>query len=107
MSNWRDPSWRNVKIVMDGLESETRDARGGLFGDNVIDIEEKPIIQLLVDEVSTPFLLTPGPPSILHLSGLFNFVVVVRFVLLLRGLYFYHQRDISIIHPFRNTPDDA
>jgi cation-transporting ATPase 13A2 len=51
MSNWRDPSWRSLKDVMDGLESDTRDARGGLFGENVIDIEEKPIIKLLVDEV--------------------------------------------------------
>lgn len=55
MSNWRDPSWRNLKDVMNGLEGETRDARAGLFGDNVIDIDEKPIIQLLIDEVlNTP-----------------------------------------------------
>jgi len=51
MSNWRDPSWRNLKDIMNGLEGETRDARAGLFGDNVIDIDEKPIIQLLIDEV--------------------------------------------------------
>jgi cation-transporting ATPase 13A2 len=54
MSNWRDPSWRNLKDVMNGLEGETRDAREGLFGDNVIDIEEKPIVQLLIDEVPLP-----------------------------------------------------
>jgi cation-transporting ATPase 13A2 len=55
MSNWRDPSWRNVKDVMDGLEGDTRDARAGLFGENIINIEEKPILNLLVDEV------TPSP----------------------------------------------
>ena len=57
MSNWRDPSWRNVKDVMDGLEGDTRDARAGLFGENIINIEEKPIINLLIDEV---------PPRPLH-----------------------------------------
>lgn len=59
MSNWRDPSWRNLKDVMNGLEGETRDARAGLFGDNVIDIEEKPIIQLLIDEVQNPLAKSP------------------------------------------------
>jgi hypothetical protein len=57
MSNWRDPSWRNVKDVMDGLEGDTRDARAGLFGDNVINIDEKPIIKLLIDEVHLPIFL--------------------------------------------------
>ena len=56
MSNWRDPSWRNVKDVMDGLEGDTRDARAGLFGENIINIEEKPILNLLIDEV------TPSSP---------------------------------------------
>jgi len=51
MSNWRDPSWRSLKDIMHGLEGEVHDARTGLFGANVIDIEEKPILRLLVDEV--------------------------------------------------------
>jgi len=52
MSNWRDPSWRKVKDILDGLEGDIHDARAGLFGENVIDIEEKPIVQLLIDEVA-------------------------------------------------------
>ena len=38
---------------MDGLEGDTRDARAGLFGENVIEIEEKPVLKLLVDEVTS------------------------------------------------------
>ena len=77
MSNWRDPSWRNLKDVLDGLEGDTRDARAGLFGENVIDIEEKPILKLLIDEVlSTSFNSDPGPSSILHLPSLLNHFVV-------------------------------
>ena len=62
MSNWRDPSWRSLKDITNGLEGETRDARAGLFGDNVIDIDEKPIIQLLMDEVET--LVEPNTKTI-------------------------------------------
>ena len=50
MSHWRD-SWRNVNDVKDGLEGETQEARARLFGENVIDIEEKPLMALLLDEV--------------------------------------------------------
>jgi cation-transporting P-type ATPase 13A2 len=51
MSNWRDPSWRYIKDVKDGLEGETQEARARLFGENIIEIEEKPILRLLIDEV--------------------------------------------------------
>lgn len=53
MSNWRDPSWRKVKNVKQGLEGETQEARARLFGSNVIDIEQKPILRLLIDEVDS------------------------------------------------------
>lgn len=50
---------------MDGLEGDTRDARAGLFGDNIIEIEEKPVLKLLVDEVpSLSCASIPLPPSL-------------------------------------------
>ena len=64
MSNWRDPSWRNLKDVMDGLEGDTRDARAGLFGENVIDIEEKPVFKLLIDEVGPLPLICLCAPTL-------------------------------------------
>jgi cation-transporting ATPase 13A2 len=77
MSNWRDPSWRNLKDVMDGLEGDTRDARAGLFGENVIEIEEKPIMNLLIDEVPQSLtLLMVGAPSVLRFSSLFDYPLV-------------------------------
>jgi cation-transporting P-type ATPase 13A2 len=57
MSNWRDPSWRKLQDIVQGLEGETHEARKGLFGDNVINIEEKPILRLLIDEVLHPFYI--------------------------------------------------
>ena len=78
ISKWRDPSWRKLQDVKDGLEGETRDARARLFGENVIDIEEKPIIRLLLDEVYfylSVFIL--GLASLLHLSSVFNPPLVI------------------------------
>ena len=62
---------------MDGLEAEVRDARAGLFGKNIIDIEEKPILRLLIDEVipSTNILIL-DPPPILHIPSIFHHPLV-------------------------------
>jgi hypothetical protein len=67
MSNWRDPSWRNLKDVLDGLEGDTRDARAGLFGENIIDIEEKPIFKLLIDE-ARPLLIWADGRCYIHFT---------------------------------------
>jgi cation-transporting P-type ATPase 13A2 len=78
MSNWRDPSWRNLKDVLDGLEGDTHDARARLFGENVIDIEEKPIFKLLTDEArpEADVGLIVGVTSILHFPSIFNYFMV-------------------------------
>lgn len=50
-SNWKDPSWTDVKSIRAGLDSDERHRREQIFGKNQIDIRQKPIPQLLVDEV--------------------------------------------------------
>ena len=54
-NSWKDPLWNNVKSLREGLDSDERDIRHQVFGKNVIDIHQKTIPQLLLDEVSTPF----------------------------------------------------
>jgi cation-transporting ATPase 13A3/4/5 len=54
-NTWKDPSWTNVAALRDGLDNEERDYRELVFGRNVIDLEEKSIGQLLVDEAFHPF----------------------------------------------------
>ena len=49
--DWRDDGWTGVGSVKNGLEGSTRQQRLTLFGPNIIDIEGKSIISLLVDEV--------------------------------------------------------
>ena len=41
-----------MKVMRDGLDVDDRDSRELIFGKNVIDIQQKSIPQLLVDEVS-------------------------------------------------------
>lgn len=51
ISGWRDLAWTNVKVMRDGLDVDERDSRELIFGKNVIDIQQKSVPQLLVDEV--------------------------------------------------------
>lgn len=51
--DWKDPSWRNVKSLREGLDADERDRREQVFGPNVIDINQKSTIQIMIDEVST------------------------------------------------------
>ena len=51
-SDWKDPTWTDVKSIRAGLDSDERHRREQLFGKNQIDIQQKTIPQLLVDEVS-------------------------------------------------------
>ncbi|KAF2715019.1 P-type ATPase-like protein [Pleomassaria siparia CBS 279.74] len=54
-NTWKDPAWTNTSALREGLDNEERDYRELVFGRNVIDIEEKTVGQLLVDEAFHPF----------------------------------------------------
>lgn len=51
-NSWWDPQWTDIKALRAGLDSEERDPRDQVFGKNVIEIRQKSIPQLLLDEVS-------------------------------------------------------
>ncbi|EPQ57568.1 Ca-transporting ATPase [Gloeophyllum trabeum ATCC 11539] len=55
LKDWRDPSWKGVWSVRNGLQQPARHQRWMLFGPNVIDIEGKSTASLLIDEVIHPF----------------------------------------------------
>lgn len=54
-NSWKDPAWTSVKVLHEGVDGDDVDPRRLAFGANVIDIEEKSAMQLLVDEVFHPF----------------------------------------------------
>jgi cation-transporting ATPase 13A3/4/5 len=55
-SNWKDPAWTDARAMRTGIDVDEKENRELVFGKNLIDIQEKSIIQLLFDEVSTVFL---------------------------------------------------
>lgn len=93
-----------------GLDADERDSREQLFGQNNIDIHQKNIPQLLIDEVRPHTSLTalwrpltiPGFPSVLYLSGSESHPVVYGSVLLLCCLHFSY---FSVQHWDYSTGD--
>ncbi|CAJ2507776.1 Uu.00g089620.m01.CDS01 [Anthostomella pinea] len=54
-NGWKDPTWTRVRPLRAGIDGDEKDQREHVFGSNIIDIEQKSILQLLVDEVFHPF----------------------------------------------------
>jgi len=76
INGWKDPSWTNAKVMREGLDADERDSREQLFERNAIEIYQKTIPQLLVDEVGSLFIMSitvsdiyTGLPSLLHLPS--------------------------------------
>jgi len=111
-NSWKDPNWDDVRSIRSGIGGDEKRHRSLVFGDNVIDIEEKTTMQLLVDEVRLFYLMhslnnqkrwthwictadysltkQPGLPSILRISSSqFSFMDNGR-LLLLCHLYLYN-----------------
>nr|CAG8510149.1 13919_t:CDS:10 [Entrophospora candida] len=56
-SYWKDPSWVSTKLLKNGITRDTHNAREIIFGSNLIDIQEKSVYKLLLDEVLNPFYI--------------------------------------------------
>ncbi|KAF9206414.1 hypothetical protein BGZ49_002505 [Haplosporangium sp. Z 27] len=56
-SYWKDPDWSNAVNCERGIGRETYQERTMVFGQNIIDVQEKTIGQLLVQEVLHPFYI--------------------------------------------------
>lgn len=52
-NGWKDPCWSDIRAIRAGIDSEEKSHRDVVFGGNDIDIEEKSMSRLLVDEVRT------------------------------------------------------
>ncbi|EAS30876.2 P-type ATPase [Coccidioides immitis RS] len=53
--DWKDPNWISVKTLREGLDAEERDRREQVFGQNIIDIQQKSVPQIMIDEAFHPF----------------------------------------------------
>ena len=54
-NTWKDPTWTNTRSLRMGLDGDEKSFRQTVFGNNVIDIEAKTTMQILVDEAFHPF----------------------------------------------------
>ncbi|KAJ6171641.1 hypothetical protein N7470_000708 [Penicillium chermesinum] len=57
ISGWKDPAWTTAKAMRAGLDADERDSREQIFGQNNIEIQQKSVLQLLVDEAFHPFYI--------------------------------------------------
>ncbi|KAG0249555.1 hypothetical protein BG011_009135 [Mortierella polycephala] len=56
-SHWKDPDWLRAASCERGIGRETHQERTMVFGLNIIDVQEKTVGQLLVQEVLHPFYI--------------------------------------------------
>lgn len=54
-NTWKDPAWTNTESIRSGIDTEEKETREQVFGRNEIDIEQKSIGALLIDEAFHPF----------------------------------------------------
>lgn len=57
VKDWRDPMWVSTMAAAAGISWDAEKDRTTLFGPNLIDIEGKTTLQILVDEVLHPFYM--------------------------------------------------
>lgn len=94
-NHWADPQWTDTKTLREGLDSDERDIRDQVFGKNVLEIQQKSIPQLLMDEVSSQryistSLISLGISPLLRVSSCQSSTMVVGRILLLRHCNIYH-----------------
>ncbi|OAX83464.1 hypothetical protein ACJ72_02182 [Emergomyces africanus] len=86
-TGWKDPSWTSIKALRIGLTAEERDCREEVFGYNIIDIQQKSIPQIMVDEAFHPFYIFQ----------------VASLILWSMDAYYYYAACIFIISVFSIT----
>jgi hypothetical protein len=114
---WKDLSWNNIKSMRSGLDVDERDSRETVFGQNLIDIRQKSMGQLLVDEVNSVNFYTVkrivhhlmltvisiGPASVLHLPGCKFDPLVFGSILLLCCLHIHDLCQQYWRHYYRDA----
>ncbi|KAI1331917.1 hypothetical protein F5Y16DRAFT_421244 [Xylariaceae sp. FL0255] len=80
-NGWKDPAWTGVRLIRTGIDGDEKDQRECVFGPNLIDIEQKSIPQLLVDEVFHPFYVFQIASLILWSLDEYYYYAVCIFVM--------------------------
>ncbi|KAF3065032.1 hypothetical protein GL218_02213 [Daldinia childiae] len=78
-NGWKDPTWTRVRALRAGIDGEEKDHRERVFKTNLIDIDQKSIPQLLVDEVFHPFYVFQIASLILWSSDEYYYYAICIF----------------------------
>ena len=95
--SWWDPQWIGVKELRTGLDAEERDTRDKVFGKNIIEIQQKSIPHLLLDEVRLycePAVSTANWSQAFHPFYVFQ---IASLILWSMDEYYYYATAIFII----------
>lgn len=85
-NGWKDPLWTDVRAVREGVDSEEKSHRELVFGSNLIDIEQKSIFRLLVDEVFHPFYVFQIASLVLWSMDEYYYYAIAIFVMSLASI---------------------
>lgn len=80
-NGWKDPLWTDIAAVKEGVDSEEKANRELVFGSNLIDIEQKSIFRLLVDEVFHPFYVFQIASLVLWSMDQYYYYAIAIFVM--------------------------
>ncbi|GAW12630.1 hypothetical protein ANO14919_020000 [Xylariales sp. No.14919] len=80
-NGWKDPNWTRVRDLRTGIDGDEKNKREHVFGANIIDIEQKSIPQLLVDEVFHPFYIFQIASLILWSLDQYYYYAICIFVM--------------------------
>ncbi|KUI71122.1 hypothetical protein VM1G_06629 [Cytospora mali] len=81
VNGWKDPLWTDIRSVREGIDSDEKDHRELVFGSNLIDIEQKSVFRLLVDEVFHPFYVFQIASLVLWSVDEYYYYAVAIFVM--------------------------
>ncbi|ROW15439.1 hypothetical protein VPNG_02325 [Cytospora leucostoma] len=81
VQGWKDPLWTDIRSVREGIDSDEKDHRELVFGSNLIDIEQKSVFRLLVDEVFHPFYVFQIASLVLWSVDEYYYYAVAIFVM--------------------------
>ncbi|KAF9425963.1 hypothetical protein BGZ94_007068 [Podila epigama] len=80
-SQWKDPDWSSASNCERGIGRETHQERTMVFGQNIIDVQEKTVGQLLVHEVLHPFYIFQVFSMVLWFSDDYYYYAACIFVI--------------------------
>ncbi|KAI9687538.1 MAG: hypothetical protein M1822_002148 [Bathelium mastoideum] len=100
-NSWKDPAWTSVKAIRSGLDNDEKELRQRVFGQNIIDIKQKTVGQLLVDEIFHPFYIFQVASLILWSVDEYYYYAACIFVISVFSITTTLMETLATMHRLR------